>query len=414
MEEIRPGSIDGIASAPPSKSMMQRAIAAAALANGKSVIGNPSTCEDALAAMKAVEAIGASVDVSGGKALVNGGGKKTGGKLDCGESGLCMRMLSPVCSLFDNEFVLSGRGSLLERQAGMIEGPLRQLGAKCETNKGKPPITIHGPIHGGEIEIDGSQSSQFLTGLLMALPLCKEDSVVKVKNLKSKPYVQMTLGLLEKFGIAVEASGKLDEFRITGRQRYTPANYDVEGDWSGAAFLLVAGAIAGRVTVSGLREDSLQADRAIVDALQKAGAKVNVQMGEVDVRKGTLVAFDFDAADCPDLFPPLAVLACNCKGKSRLKGALRLKGKESDRGAALVSELGKLGAKITVEGDEMTIMGGTLSGGEVDSHNDHRIAMACAVAALNCSSGVRITNENCVAKSYPKFFEDLEKIRVVL
>ncbi|MEM2137625.1 MAG: 3-phosphoshikimate 1-carboxyvinyltransferase [Candidatus Anstonellaceae archaeon] len=405
--------IDGSVKAPASKSMMIRAVAAAALAEGKSTITNPSLCEDGLAAIACARELGARIAVREDCVTVEGGIRMKRGVLDCGESGLCIRMLAPIVAAIDGNFTLTGRGSLLKRQMGMMQQPLEELGAKCSTNNGMPPVKVQGQMRGEEIEIDCSQSSQFLTGLLMALPLCDKDSLVRVKNLKSKPYVKMTLELLREFEIAVTADWQLGEFAIKGGQHFKPADYEVEGDWSGAAFLLVAGAIAGKVEVRGLRNDSLQGDKAIVEALKKAGAKVKLSSDAVTVGSAPLSSFEFDATDCPDLFPPLAVLACNCKGTSRIWGAERLKGKESDRGAALASELGELGAEIAVRGDEMLVAGTRLRGGvKVDSHNDHRIAMACAVAALKCEGGVEIGNAECVSKSYPRFFHDLDSLRV--
>jgi 3-phosphoshikimate 1-carboxyvinyltransferase len=322
-------------------------------------------------------------------------------------------MFAPIVATTGGNFTLTGKGSLLKRQVGMMQQPLEALGARCSTSNGMPPVKVQGAICGGEIEIDGSQSSQFLTGLLMALPLCKKDSLVRIKNLKSKPYVKMTMELLGKFGVQTKADGQLSEFAIKGGQHFKPGEYEVEGDWSGAAFLLVAGAIAGKVEVAGLRTDSLQGDKAIVEALKRAGAKVNMTKDAVIVESAQLSSLEFDATDCPDLFPPLAVLACNCKGTSKIRGVGRLRGKESDRGAALASELGKLGARIDVNGNGMLVTGAKLKGGvHVDPHNDHRIAMACAVAALNASGEVKIEGEECVSKSYPKFFEDLQKLQV--
>jgi 3-phosphoshikimate 1-carboxyvinyltransferase len=412
MKYTMPSKIHGSAIAPASKSMMQRAVIAAALAQGKSLISNPTYCDDALAAISCAKKLGARVRKAKGNLEIIGGSKPRGGVLYCGESGLCMRMLAPIAALFGKKFRLAGKGSLLSRDVSMIAEPLRKLGAACSTNSGKPPILVQGPLSGGEIEIDGSASSQFLTGLLMALPLCPRDSVVSVKNLKSKPYIHMTLGLLRQFGITVRHTPALDRFEIQGSQHYKAANYNVEGDWSGASFLLVAGAIAGRVEVSGLDVSSPQADLAILDALRKAGANVlvNAAAGNVSVAKASLRGFELDASDCPDLFPPLVALACSCSGESVFSGAGRLLGKESDRGLALEQEFRKLGADIKLEGGSMRVMGGKLRGGTASSHNDHRIAMALAVTALASEQGVRIKGEQCVSKSYPRFFHDLREL----
>ncbi|MCX6770313.1 MAG: 3-phosphoshikimate 1-carboxyvinyltransferase [Candidatus Micrarchaeota archaeon] len=420
MKKISPCKIEGTLDAPSSKSMMIRAVAAALLSNGKSIITRPTCCDDALAALRCAKALWAKVKIGKGRleirsiglALAGTGAPAPSRKLDCGESGLCMRMFTPIAALGSGKTLLSAKGTLALRKVGMMEKPLSQLGALCTSNSGLPPVFVQGPMNGGRAELDGSESSQFLTGLLMALPLCQDDSVLIVQNLKSRPYVQMTLEMLRAFGVKAHANSSMSRFEIPGNQHYVPGKYCVEGDWSGAAFLLVAGAIAGSVAVAGLRADSLQADRAILSALKMAGAKVKVSKSTVHVSKGKLFAFEFDATDCPDLFPPLAALACHCKGVSRIKGASRLTGKESDRASALVQELGRMGASISVAGDMMEINGKRLAGGEVDSHGDHRIAMACAVAALASEKGAMINVGKCVSKSYPRFFEDLMRLKV--
>ncbi|MEM4633789.1 MAG: 3-phosphoshikimate 1-carboxyvinyltransferase [Candidatus Anstonellaceae archaeon] len=412
MKLVSPSEVKGGAFTPPSKSATIRAFAAAALADGKSTITNPSDCDDALSALKCIKALGSAISYRDCKVIVEGRSGKIESKLDCGESGLCIRMFSSISALFDRRMILVAKGSLKKREVGFIEAPLKSLGAECSTNNGFPPVKVKGPISGRHVFIDGSHSSQFLSGLLIALPLCASDSTIYVANLKSKPYITMTLNLLREFGIKIRPSNDFSKFSIFGNQYYKPSKYIVEGDWSSASFLLVAGAIAGKVKVKGINPSSCQADRAIIDGLIRAGASVKTTKNTVEVQSNTpLRGFEFDATHCPDLFPPLAVLACCCKGKTRLKGASRLKGKESDRGKALVSELGKLGAKIALRGDVLEIVGSRLHGGIVDSHNDHRIAMACAIAGLVCERGVSIKNPQCVKKSFPRFFDVLENLR---
>ena len=406
--------VDGSIVAPASKSMMQRAVAAALLANGRSKITNPSFCEDSLAALEIIQALGAKVERNNSEIVIEGIGiEPRVNILNCSESGLCMRMFSAIAALSNRELILTGKPNLLARPVGMIEKPLEELGAVCKTNNGNPPVSIHGKLKGGHATVDGSESSQFLTGLLMALPVCEKDSELEVRELKSKPYVQMTLSLLEKFGIIIGCNKELSRFEIKGNQKYKPVSYEVEGDWSGAAFLLVAGAIAGRVKVRKLLKNSLQADKAIVEALKKTGALVTQGSKEITVQKDELLAFEFDATNCPDLFPPLVALACNCKGTSRITGVERLRHKESNRAEALKMEFGKLGAQIEIRGNQMLIAGVKLTGGKVDSHNDHRIAMACAIAGLNALDEVKIENYSCVSKSYPEFFKDLESLMKV-
>ncbi|MFH0885313.1 MAG: 3-phosphoshikimate 1-carboxyvinyltransferase [Candidatus Micrarchaeota archaeon] len=411
MKYIRPGAVEGAVRAPPSKSMMQRAVIIAALAEGESLITNPTFCDDAIATMNVAEALGAQIARGPEGVMVQGGGKPKCGVLDCGESGTCMRMISAVAALFDKEFTVTGKGSLQKRPVGMIEEPLRALGAECKTAGGLPPIRIKGPIHGGKVRVDGSVSSQFVSGLLMALPLCKEDSEVEVFDLKSNAYVSMTQSLMFLFGVSIYPDESMERFLINGGQRYKARRYGVEGDWSGAAFLLVAGAISGSVRMERL-VSGIQPDQGIRDALFQAGADIVSEDDSTRARGGNLRAFEFDATGCPDLFPPLAVLACNCRGKTVITGASRLKHKESDRAAVLAGELGRLGADIKVIGDRMEIAGKKLAGGRIDPHGDHRIAMAGAIAALNSEKGVEIIDERCVSKSYPGFFEDLESLRV--
>ena len=355
--------------------------------------------------------LGAQVWEEGASLVILGGGRPRSGHLDCGESGFCLRAAAAVAALEDRPMTLAGRGSLLTRPMDMLLEPLRQLGVACATQGGLPPLELTGPLQGGRATVDGRASSQFLSGLLLALPRAPLDSVLEVEGLRSAPYIRMTLDVLEAFGVRVEASAALDRFAIPGRQVYRPVDLGVEGDWSGAAFLLVAGAVAGEVAVAGLNPASAQADRAVLEALAAAGATPHWEGGALRVGRSRLQGFQFDATDCPDLFPPLAVLACHAEGVTRLKGAGRLKVKESDRATALVAELSALGATLRVEDDWMVIQGGPLRGGAVDAHNDHRIAMACAVAALGSREGADLTGEGSVDKSYPEFFEDLNALR---
>jgi 3-phosphoshikimate 1-carboxyvinyltransferase len=417
MKALNSSKISGSVKAPASKSVMIRAAAASLLAVGTSYLLNPSLCADSLAALRIVEALGADVRTDRERVLIRGTvGFSTEGfrknTINCGESGLCMRMFAPIAGLAPYRFVVEGSGSLNSRPMAALE-ELSRIGAVCETNSGYPPVAIRGPIRGGDLTLDGSTTSQFLSGVLMAAPLCGEETNIKVTNLKSKPYVEMTINLLKDFGIVIDHDSDLTSFRIKGNQRYGAQTYAIEGDWSGAAFLLVAGAIAGSIEVKGLRIDSFQADKAILEGLRKAGAPVEISGDAIRVKKGDLMAFEFDAADCPDLVPPLAALAAHCRGKSIIHGVERLKHKESNRSAALVSEFSKLSVKIEAFADRIEIYGGKPIGNLVDSHNDHRIAMACAVASLNGERPVVIENYQCVAKSYPDFFRDIHSVQVI-
>ncbi|MGC1390388.1 MAG: 3-phosphoshikimate 1-carboxyvinyltransferase [Bacteroidales bacterium] len=410
---LEPSAIKGTVKAPASKSMTQRAIAAALLADGQSIIHNPSYCDDSLAAMSIAVGLGARVEPQVNELKINGSAILKEPKLNCGESGLAIRMFSPVAALYPSEITMVGANSLKKRPMFMIEEALNQLGVKCKSSGGFLPLTIQGPLIGGKCEIDGSISSQLLTGLLMALPLAAKDSEIKVNNLKSRPYIDMTIQLLAAFGINVENSD-YSLFHITGNQKYIPHSYTVEGDWSGGAFLLVAGAINGQLCVSGLRNDSMQSDMSIINALQKAGAHLTISEGQIEIVKSELKAFEYNATESPDLFPPLVALASYCHGTSVIKGVSRLIYKESDRAKALREEFGKLNVTIEISDDMMYVTGGKPQGSRVESHDDHRIAMALAVASLGASGKVSIRDSQCIAKSYPGFFDDLRQLGAVI
>lgn len=410
---LEPSAIKGTLKAPASKSMTQRAIAAALLADGQSIIHNPSYCDDSLAAMSIAVGLGARVEPQVNELKINGSAVLKEPKLNCGESGLAIRMFSPIAALYPAEIKMVGANSLKKRPMFMIEEALNQLGVKCTSSGGFLPLTIEGPIVGGHCEIDGSVSSQLLTGLLMALPLAAGNSEIKVNNLKSKPYIDMTIQILKSFGISVE-NRDYRLFRIQGNQKYIPHSYTVEGDWSGGAFLLVAGAINGQLCVGGLRSDSMQSDKLIVNALEKAGAHIISGENQIEITRSELKAFEFDATESPDLFPPLVALASYCEGISTIKGVSRLIYKESDRAKALQEEFGKMGIKIEINDDLMFVIGGKPQGARVESHDDHRIAMAIAVASLRATGKVSIRDSQCVAKSYPGFFDDLRHVGVVV
>ncbi len=408
MRSVSPGRVDGEIRAPHSKSVFQRAVLAAILAEGTSQIRAGVPCDDDEAMLGAARAMGVRVAMLDDRIEITGPASPAGGEINCRESGLCLRTVAAVASLFDAEFLLTAEGSLRKRTVEMVTGPLSSLGARCTAAGGLPPMRIRGPIRGGVVEVDGSISSQFVTGLMIALPRCRDDSEIFAPGLRSRPYVELTTALLRRFGVHVEVDPGWERFAIDGAQRYRPAVIEVEGDWSGAAFMLVAGATAGRVTVCGLDPESVQPDRRILAAMDDAGAKVRIEGDRVTATKGELWGFEFDAADCPDLFPPLVALALGSRGTTTIRGAARLKHKESDRGLALKEEFGKLGGQIDIDGDVMRIEGGAIGGGRVKSHSDHRIAMSLAIAALSAKDAVEIEGDESVSKSYPRFFDDLE------
>lgn len=407
---IKPSKVSGIINAPASKSVAQRAIAIASLAGGRSEVFYPGHSDDVLAAIRVCRSMGVEINEQANALVIEGGIKVPLSILNCGESGLGVRMFSAIAATLGHPVTLTGEGTLLNRPMEILGNSLGAMGVDCSTHSGYLPLTVNGPFPGGEVWIDGSFSSQALTGILIAAPMAAEDTIIHVNNLQSKPYIDLTIQVMSNFGVQVRNEG-YEVFRVSRSQQYIPGRFDVEGDWSGASFMLVAGAIAGNVGVRNLLPVSPQADKSILDALGRAGASIFIGKEIIEVSSKELQAFQFDATDSPDLFPPLVALALYCSGESRIRGVHRLKGKESDRAETLVKEFSKLGARMGIQDDEMFIEGTGIEGGKVDSHNDHRIAMACAVAALGTRGEVEINGAEAVAKSYPEFFEDLERIR---
>jgi 3-phosphoshikimate 1-carboxyvinyltransferase len=350
------------------------------------------------------------------------GVKPIGTNMNCGESGLGIRMFTPIAALSDQTITIEGEGSLLKRPMHFFDTIFPKLGIEIESKDGYLPIQIKGPLKPVNIEVDGSLSSQFLTGLLMAYAASDAtNAVIHVKDLKSKPYIDLTLSVLNAFGWNVQHH-QYERFEfLTHPPLAAHIDYTVEGDWSGAAFLLVAGAIAGPITVKGLQLNSTQADKAVMQALKAAGASIKINEDEIFIGPAKdsaemdtqLKAFEFDATDCPDLFPPLVALAALCNGVTTLHGVSRLAHKESDRGLTLQTEFAKLGIRIDLNQDTMLIYGGTgIHGAEVFSQHDHRIAMACGIAALSADAPITITDAEAVNKSYTDFFLDLQQLGV--
>ena len=410
---VSSGRLKGIVAPPCSKSYAQRALAVALLANGKSVLRNMDFCNDTLSALNCIKMLGAEAERTDEHTIVvEGGLKPRGNLLSVGESGLSARLFTPIAALCGEPIVISGEGTLLYRPMDMMIQPLRALGVDVRDGGGRLPIEVCGPMKGGQIDVDGSVSSQFITGLLLSLPLAEQDTVINVNAAVSKPYLDMTIDTAERFGVAIEHND-YEQFYIAGGQSYEAVEYDVEGDWSAAAMLLVAGAVAGEVAVKNISTLSKQADVAICDALVRAGAELTSESDMVSAAHRELHGFEFDATNCPDLFPALATLAAAAEGKSRIKGTHRLEHKESNRAEAIRTEFGKLGIEVDLsEEDIMIIRGGAIRGGvEVDSHGDHRMAMTLAVAGLLSDGGVTIHGAESVAKSYPDFFETLQMLR---
>ena len=412
-KSVSAGSIRGTIAPPSSKSYAQRAIALALLAEGRSILRNIEFCKDTRSALKCIEALGAKVEyIDDSTIAIEGGLKPQSNTLNVGESGLATRLFTPIASLNPTPITIEGEGTLLYRPMTMMIEPLRQLGVQVRDGGGFLPIEVQGPMHGGDITVDGSVSSQFITGLLLALPLAQEDTTLHVTSPVSIPYIDMTIETARLFGVEImHNEGDYTQFFIEGRQQYTPADISIEGDWSGAATLLVAGAIAGEVTVKNISTLSKQADTAICHALERAGAGLIIEQDSITVSKRKLRGFEFDATNAPDLFPALAALAAAAEGESVIIGTDRLRHKESDRAETICHEYEKLGIEVDIsEKNIMRIRGGEILPATTFSHNDHRIAMSIAISALRCQGEIVIENAECVEKSYPTFFEDLESI----
>jgi 3-phosphoshikimate 1-carboxyvinyltransferase len=423
---VHPSKLSGSQIAPASKSSMQRACAAALIHIGKTIIHNPGHSNDDLAALDVIQKLGATVIIgktASGKIHtspieVNSNGvKPIGPSMNCGESGLGIRMFTPIAALSNELIGIEGKGSLVKRPMHFFDEILPLVGVKVQSHKGFLPIQIQGPLVPANITIDGSLSSQFLTGMLMAYAATeKQDIEIKVIDLKSKPYIDLTLAVLNAFGWKVEHTN-YESFRFLAHTPLQPViEYTVEGDWSGAAFLLVAGAIAGPIKVKGLQLNSTQADKKIMEALISAKANMiqevdGILIGPSADNSNNLIAFEFNATDCPDLFPPLVALASVCNGVTKIKGVSRLAHKESDRGLTLQTEFAKMGVQIKLVGDEMLIHGGSLiQSATVFSQHDHRIAMACGVAALVANGPIEITAAEAINKSYTDFFTHLQEL----
>ena len=457
---------------PCSKSFAQRAIIAAALSEGVSVLRGYSPCGDNESAIAVARALGAEVTVGlsyasgnvakdGSALTIKGiGAKRNSLKLNTlhtGESGLLTRMMIPLLSVLnDGDVRVTGEKTLTGRP---LKGApeimsafgvrLVQAGERAANSASGPadsaaevfvPLDINGSLNAGKASISGISGSQIISGLLMALPLLDEDTVIELNNPKSIPYLFITMDVMKAFGVKVwcdmEGGEEFAEskdwsdctsitFHIKGGQSYKAADMDIEGDWSSAANFLVAGAVFGRVELTGLDTKSLQADLSIMDILMEAGASLS-QLGDDDpkglihVQRAPLSAFEVDAANCPDLFPIVAVLAAFCEGTSRIAGVGRLANKESDRGKAILEMLTKMGVNAKIAGDKLIVEGHSLArralthtllrGGNFTSHHDHRMVMALRVAAIGADSPIEIDDTQCVAKSFPTFGELFGKL----
>jgi 3-phosphoshikimate 1-carboxyvinyltransferase len=413
--KILPGALAGTLRVPPSKSAAHRAIIASALAEGTSVVRNVDLSSDIRATLGACGQLGCETNIAHEERCctltVRGGCKaQSGAVIDCAESGSTLRFMIPIACAQAGERTFTGRGRLPQRPIDSYIQIFDEQGiAYTRPYDANLPLTVTGALKPGHFRLDGRVSSQFVTGLLFALPLLGGDSQIEViGGFESRGYVDLTTDMLRRFGVEIHCEG--DCFFVRGRQEYQPQQLEVEGDYSQAAFFLVAGAISGGMRVEGLSADSLQPDRAIVDILARMRADMTPEADAIVIRHSKLVGVDVDVSQCPDLVPPLAIAAAFAQGTTRIIGAARLRIKESDRLSALAQNLSALGIRTEEAEDSLTIHGGGINGGEVDSFGDHRIAMAFSVAAAASQQGITIRGAQCVDKSYPGFYEDFAKL----
>jgi 3-phosphoshikimate 1-carboxyvinyltransferase len=412
--------LKGEVCAPPSKAYTQRMLIADALSHGTSKISSPLVSEDTEATLRAVKALGAKVNAAEDCWTVEGAQPLKGAQtlIDCGESGATLRFMIPVAALAPEPSVFVVGKSLERRPIEPLLQSLKQLGVEAYAQHLGDKASIYvsgGGLSGGKTIMRGDISSQFISGLMFACPMAEADTEIKLTApLESKGYVQMTKAVLTEHGVKVLISEEFNRFHILSNQTYEPCDHHVPGDFSSAAFLLAAAAITrSEVSAKNLDYETVQGDKAVIGILKRMGVNGRVCPDHVEVegKGGLLEAVDVDARDIPDLVPVCAVLACYAKGTSKIHDAHRLRYKESDRLSSLYLELKKMGAQITMDESSLTLKGPcTLHGTTIDPHNDHRIAMACAVAALGASGETRIQDAECVRKSYPKFFHDLRAL----
>ena len=403
---VQSGRLVGDINAPASKSYAQRAIFAALLAPGVSYLENLTWSDDVLHAFHAALSLGAEAKLIGKTLEVHGSNIPRSSLIYAGESGLSSRMLSAILMVYNQSMELTGAGSLMSRPFNPILPVYDQLGVVANSNDGKLPIRLKGPIRQNDILIDGSLSSQFISGLLIGLPAVQFQYCIRIENMSSRPYIDMTIELLHSFGVDWEEV-ESGVFRLATHARYKSTSYEIEGDWSGAAFLIGAGLINGDLSIKNLNINSKQADRAIMDLFNNYIVR---QARSIKIASASFSGFEFDATSCPDLFPPLAAIAVFANSKSRIKGVSRLKHKESDRGIVLQYEFGRLGIEVILDGDWMEIIPSVPRGAVVSANNDHRIAMALALLGLRADGDIIIEGAECISKSYPSFFDDLKML----
>jgi 3-phosphoshikimate 1-carboxyvinyltransferase len=415
---LTPTNLIGNVEVPSSKSMGHRELICAALAEGQSQVSNVSMSKDIAATIKGMQTLGAKIERmpsdNARATFVVHGTKPEALKstIDCGESGSTLRFLIPLAAICHRPITFIGQGKLPTRPLDPYFAIFKQQGLSySKIKKDNLPLSITGPLHSGKFTVPGNVSSQFISGLLFTLPLLDGASTLEItENLESQSYIAMTLAALKKYGIIIEAENpKL--YHIPGSQKYKPQKAAVEGDYSQAAFWLVAGALGGKLAIGGMEQDSLQGDKAVLPIMKQMGSSFTIAGKTITIDKSTTHGVTIDARDCPDLVPVLTVLAAVSQGHTQIVNAGRLRIKECDRLKAISTELNKIGAHITEEPEGLSIDGvDGFTGGKVTSWNDHRIAMSLAVASIKCNKPLIIEGAECVAKSYPDFWQDFAQV----
>lgn len=412
-EIVGASGIGGRVTAPPSKSYTHRAFVIASLAEGDSVIESPLLAGDTLSTLNAMRAFGVEIEEKEDVIIKGCGGvlKTPDSEIDCGNSGTTIRLVSGVAAL-DGTVTLTGDESVQTRPMEPLLDALGELGVKTSSSDGKAPVTIEGgSFKGGDVEIRGDVSSQFISSLLISAPYAEKDVKIKITTpLKSRPYVDMTRDIMEEFGVSVE--GDYETLEVKSGQSYKGTNYRVEGDYSSASYFFALAAMAGsEITVQNLNQNSKQADRMILEIIKEMGASVSVAGNEVTVKGNGLTGIEVDLGDAPDLLPTVAALGCRARGETVIKNVGHARHKETDRIAACTKEFKKFGVEINEYKDGMSIKGAEkLKGGEVKSYKDHRMAMALAVLGAGSEGATVIDDVRCITISFPMFFESMKNV----
>jgi 3-phosphoshikimate 1-carboxyvinyltransferase len=409
---VKPGFRSGIIAVPASKSDTQRALICAGIAEGVSIISNVGCSDDEQAVLQIIQDLGAEVQFIDQKTLQVKGITTLPNnlQLNVGESGLATRLIIGLLSCYGGRFTITGKGTLLKRPLSIYADFFQNSGVIFTSSSNFLPVEIEGKLQRENLQVDGSESSQYISGILLGLPFLSPSTCLTVINLASKPYVEMTLATLNAFGITID-NNDFKTFQWRQTSSYKATNYTIESDWSAASCWLVAAALGADIHLKGLSLNSKQADIQVLKALENANCFILNSDESIRIDGSNRTTFEFDATDCPDLFPALTTLAAFSVGVSKIKGVNRLIKKESSRGEVLQAEYSKLGVNIELQDDWMLIHGKSkVSGGEVSAHHDHRIAMCFAIAGMFASDPITIEYAEAVSKSYPEFWEHLEKL----